>query len=217
MTAILVLGGVRSGKSRYAERLLAQAATVRYVAPGPAPDPAADPDWADRVRLHRERRPAHWETAETADVPAAVATASGAVLVDCLGTWLARLLDDAAAWDDRDRAGAVVDRATDGLVSALPLPPGPVVLVSNEVGLGVVPAHRSGRLFRDLLGRLNGRVADTCDHVALVVAGRVLDLSSAPRIDAAPVCAPPDARLDAPAPSAPRRPDPPAAGLPRKG
>ncbi|QQS00724.1 MAG: bifunctional adenosylcobinamide kinase/adenosylcobinamide-phosphate guanylyltransferase [Austwickia sp.] len=189
MTSILVLGGVRSGKSRYAERLLADAAGVRYVAPGPVPDPAADPDWAERVRLHQDRRPAHWETWETARQPAglaeAVATAPRAVLVDCLGTWLAGLVHEAQAWDDRDRATEAVDHGLDGLIAALAVPPGPVVLVTNEVGLGVVPEHASGRLFRDLLGRINARVAEACDHVALVVAGRVLDLTAAPTVAAA--------------------------------
>lgn len=182
MTSILVLGGVRSGKSRYAERLLAGASTVRYVAPGPRPDPVADPDWAARVRLHQQRRPEHWETCETGDVATAIATAPGAVLVDCLGTWLTDIVDAAGLWEHRAGATEAVDHARDELVAALRLASGPIVLVSNEVGLGVVPAHASGRLFRDLLGRLNAGVADACEHVALVVAGRVLDLSGAPTV-----------------------------------
>ena len=204
MTSILVLGGVRSGKSRYAERLLAAAPAVTYVAPGPIPDPATDPEWAGRIRAHRDRRPAHWRTVETADVPAAMrdAVARGeAVLVDCLGTWLTRVIDDAGAWADRDAATATVADRTRDLLAALAAASTatpthtntdtdtdtiPVVLVSNEVGLGVVPEHPSGRLFRDLLGRLNAAVAAECDHVALVVAGRVLDLSTAPGVDAAP-------------------------------
>lgn len=198
MTVVLVLGGVRSGKSRYAERLLADQPAVAYVAPGPLPDPAADPDWAHRIAAHRQRRPAHWRTVETADVPRAIREAGRrgeAVLVDCLGTWLTRVLDDAGAWDDRDAATGAADAATGHLVAALSGMAAArtlggavalrVVLVTNEVGLGVVPEHPSGRLFRDLLGRLNAAAADACDLVSLVIAGRVLDLSAAPRIEAA--------------------------------
>ncbi|GGL85133.1 bifunctional adenosylcobinamide kinase/adenosylcobinamide-phosphate guanylyltransferase [Nakamurella endophytica] len=177
---VLVTGGVRSGKSRHAETLVAHRSTVRYVATGPVPDPDGDPEWADRVRRHRERRPAGWETAETADLAAAVASAPGDVLVDCLGTWLTAVLDDLRAWDAaddgwRDELDLRVDRfcaawserTRDGLLS---------VAVTNEVGWGVVPEHRSGRLFRDLLGTVNQRVAAASDDVLLVVAGRVLRL-----------------------------------------
>lgn len=187
MTSVLVLGGVRSGKSRYAERLVAASTDVTYVAPGPVPDPALDPDWARRVADHRARRPAHWRTVETADVPAAILAAPGAVLVDCLGTWLTRLLDDAGGWTDAAAAEAAVARAIDALCAAVAASSQPVVLVSNEVGLGVVPEHRSGRLFRDHLGRLNAAVAGVCDVVQLVVAGRVLDLSDAPTVEEAPL------------------------------
>ena len=187
MTNVLVLGGVRSGKSRYAERLLARAPAVSYVAPGPIPDPARDPEWADRIRQHRLRRPAHWVTVETGDVPGALRAARGAVLVDCLGTWLTQTLDAAGLWSDRDAAAQAVGDEIDRLCAARRDHPGPVVLVSNEVGLGVVPEHPSGRLFRDLLGRLNAAAAVACDHVALVVAGRVLDLSAAPDIATAPI------------------------------
>lgn len=167
---ILVTGGVRSGKSRHAEGLLADAAVVRYVAPGPERD---DADWAARVRAHRERRPASWETVETHDLAAALATARP-VLVDCLGTWLAGIIDDAGAWDDpADELTSYVAAQVDAAVAALGER---VVLVTNEVGLGVVPEHRSGRVFRDLLGMVNQRFAESCDEVHLVIAGRVLKL-----------------------------------------
>lgn len=172
----LVLGGVRSGKSRYAEALLDPMAPVTYVAPGPVVD---DADWAARVAAHRERRPAAWATVESADVAAAV-RAGGPVLVDCLGTWTTRLLDDADAWEDRERAHEVVARGTSALVDALHEAERPVVLVTNEVGLGVVPPYRSGRIFRDELGHVNAAVAAVADRVELVVAGRVLDLSACP-------------------------------------
>jgi adenosylcobinamide kinase/adenosylcobinamide-phosphate guanylyltransferase len=167
---VLVTGGVRSGKSRHAESLLAGEDAVTYVAPGPVRD---DADWAQRVAAHRERRPATWRTLETADLAQALASA-GPVLVDCLGTWLTRVVDDAGLWDaPAAEVAAHVEARTSAAVAALG---GSVVLVTNEVGLGVVPEHRSGRLFRDLLGTVNQQFAAACDEVHLVVAGRVLRL-----------------------------------------
>lgn len=180
MSAILLLGGVRSGKSRLAERLAGAFERVAYVAPGPVPDPVTDPEWAARVAEHRNRRPASWSTVETGDVPAAIRNAEApCVLVDCLGTWVTRIVDDAGAWDDRELAERALSRATAELASALRDTTATVVLVSNEVGWGVVPGHPSGRLFRDGLGRLNQTMAGVCDRVLLVVAGRVVDLSDA--------------------------------------
>lgn len=172
---ILVTGGARSGKSRHAEGLFGDADSVTYVAPG-RPADGTDPDWDTRVAEHRARRPAHWCTAETADIAAALAAASGPVLVDCLSTWLVAVLDKAELWDADSRAAqAEIDARLDVLCRALDTA-AEVVLVTNEVGLGVVPAHRSGVLFRDLLGTANQRVAALCDEVHLVVSGRVLKL-----------------------------------------
>lgn len=173
---VLVTGGVRSGKSRHAEELLVGEAAVTYVAPGPTADEDPDPDWADRVAAHRERRPASWTTLESRDLAAALA-GGGAVLVDCLGTWLTAVLDEAGAWEQPSaEVHALVASRLTVAVAALSAAPGPVVLVTNEVGLGVVPAHRSGRLFRDLLGTVNQTLGAACDEVHLVVAGRVLVL-----------------------------------------
>lgn len=173
---VLVTGGVRSGKSTHAERLLADEPAVAYVAPGPSPS-GDDADWAARVAAHRARRPASWTTIETADLAAALADAAGAVLVDCVGTWLTALVDEAGLWDaPADDVHGLVLGALEPVVAALGAARGPVVLVTNEVGLGVVPAHRSGRLFRDLLGTVNQRLGAACDEVHLVVAGRVLVL-----------------------------------------
>jgi adenosylcobinamide kinase/adenosylcobinamide-phosphate guanylyltransferase len=174
---VLVTGGVRSGKSTHAERLVAGEPTVTYVAPGATAEEDPDPDWAARIDAHRARRPASWTTRETRDLAGAVSAAEGAVLVDCLGTWLAAVLDEADAWErpSRDVHGLVQEQLA-GLVSALAASRAPVVVVTNEVGLGVVPEHRSGRLFRDLLGVVNQAVAAACDEVHLVVAGRVLRL-----------------------------------------
>jgi adenosylcobinamide kinase / adenosylcobinamide-phosphate guanylyltransferase len=170
---ILVTGGVRSGKSRHAESLLEGASTVRYVAPGPVRD---DADWQERIAGHRARRPSHWTTLETGDLASALAT-DDAVLVDCLGTWLTRLVDDAVMWDAAIAdLTAYVETAADRALEALSVASGTVVLVTNEVGMGVVPEHRSGRVFRDLLGSVNQRFGAACDEVHLVVAGRVLKL-----------------------------------------
>ena len=170
---MLVTGGVRSGKSTHAERLLGSDSPVLYVAPGTREGSADwDEDWAARVAAHRARRPEAWQTVETTDVAGAVRGTEGDVLVDCLGTWLTATCDE-IGWDDPDLAGLVAAR-TDDLVAAVGAAEGLVVLVTNEVGLGVVPEHRSGRLFRDLLGTVNQALGRTCDEVHLVVAGRVL-------------------------------------------
>jgi len=165
---VLVTGGVRSGKSVHAESLLADRPSVTYLAPGPAG--ADDPEWSARIAAHRARRPAHWSTVETTSITAL----TGPTLVDCLGTWLTAQLDELGAWERNDWAPEF-DQRLDALVAAVADAPD-VVLVTNEVGLGVVPEHASGRLFRDLLGTVNQRVGAVCDEVHLVVAGRVLVL-----------------------------------------
>lgn len=171
---LLVTGGVRSGKSRHAEHVLKFADAVTYVAPGPVYD---DEDWAARIAAHRARRPAVWRTEETRDVAGVVRAASDAVLVDCLGTWLTAVIDEARLWEAPvGEVEAHVFGQLDLLVRAVAEASVSVVLVTNEVGFGVVPEHRSARLFRDLLGTINQRVAAVCDEVHLVVAGRVLKL-----------------------------------------
>lgn len=173
----LVLGGARSGKSAYAEHLLADETEVVYVATGQPPTDS-DPDWAERVREHRQRRSRHWHTVETLDVASAVRTADTPVLVDCLATWFARICDETGAWHDTDGWRDRTEATIADLVDALHTAPTPVVLVSNEVGSGIVPSTPAGRLFRDELGLLNRRVADATDAVVLVVAGRALELSA---------------------------------------
>ncbi|HLS77588.1 MAG TPA: bifunctional adenosylcobinamide kinase/adenosylcobinamide-phosphate guanylyltransferase [Nocardia sp.] len=168
----LVLGGVRSGKSRYAEDRLAAHPAVTYVATGGTRD--GDAEWARRVALHRERRPASWDTLETDDVATALATATRPLLVDCLGTWLTARLDAHNVWAGGDLAPVHAD--IDTLLAAWRACEVPVVAVSNEVGSGVVPATASGRLFRDLLGTLNSRIAAESESVVLVVAGIPLPL-----------------------------------------
>jgi len=179
MAVTLVTGGARSGKSRHAEQLVRGTASVTYVATGQLVD-AADLEWSARVARHRARRPATWDTVETLDLPAVLSVPSGTVLIDCLGTWLTGLVDRAQAWEELDRAAALVQEHTTALCAALSARTGDVVLVTNEVGMTLVPQTPSGRFFQDELGTLNGSVAAVCDHVHLVVVGRVLDLSHAP-------------------------------------
>ena len=173
----LVTGGVRSGKSAHAERLLRSEPVVTYVAPGPTTEEDTDPEWAARIAAHRARRPEGWVTLETRDLARAVRESEAPVLVDCLGTWLSAILDEAGGWAvPADEAARPVEAALDQFVEAIRASTVDVVTVTNEVGMGIVPEHRSGRLFRDLLGRVNQRVAGECDEVLLVVAGRTLRL-----------------------------------------
>lgn len=179
---LLVLGGARSGKSTHAERVAAQwSGTVTYVATGG--QRAEDPDWAERVAEHRSRRPADWSTIETLDIAGVLDSAhSGSVvLVDCLTLWVTGLLDRANAWERIDRGEAAevqstVMLAVHALVEATRASRADVILVSNEVGSGVVPATSSGRLFRDLMGRVNAQVAGACDTATFVIAGRSIAL-----------------------------------------
>jgi adenosylcobinamide kinase/adenosylcobinamide-phosphate guanylyltransferase len=172
---VLVLGGARSGKSVTAERMLAARERVDYVACGPTAD-GTDPSWAARVRVHQERRPAHWTTRETLDLADVLAEAPPArqpvpVLVDCLSTWLAGVMDDCGLWAEAAGADKEVASRVDGLLDAWRSTSRPVVAVSNEVGSGVVPATVSGGRFRDELGTLNARIAAECEQVWLCVAG----------------------------------------------
>ena len=169
-TRTMVLGGTRSGKSRHAEDLLPVGGRVRYVAT--ARRRADDPEWSARIDVHRARRPPSWTTLEDVDVAAVVRAGDGPLLVDDLATWLTGVLDDSGAWEAPSAVGAAVEE----LVAAVAAAPDRVVLVSAEVGLGVVPETRAGRLFRDELGALNAALAAVCDEVLLLVAGLPLRL-----------------------------------------
>jgi adenosylcobinamide kinase / adenosylcobinamide-phosphate guanylyltransferase len=163
----LVLGGARSGKSRYAEALLEGAAAgALYLATAEA----GDAEMAERIRRHRARRGQFWETVEErlalAECLARESRAERPILVDCLTLWLANLLE----------AGRAVEREIDGLVAALPRLPGPVLFVANEVGLGIVPENALARRFRDHAGRLNQAVAAAADFVVFIAAGLPLVL-----------------------------------------
>jgi len=173
----LVLGGARSGKSGYAEGLLSSTAPVTYVAT--ARRDRADTEWEARIARHIDRRPAAWQTVEPGPDGLAdlIATAGQdrMLLVDDLATWLTGVLDMTGEWEGGpDEAGRLVDE----LVTAVTGCAARLVLVSAEVGLGVVPETRSGRLFRDELGDCNARLAQVCDEVLLLVAGIPVQLNS---------------------------------------
>src|SRR5438067_4142534 len=132
-TKVLVLGGVRSGKSRHAERLMACHPEVVYVAPGlPASDD--DPEWAARIAQHQARRPANWRTLETVDLATTLRKASRPLLIDCLGTWLSRVLGDVGAWEEADGWQLRLDERLEDFLAAFAAAHVPVVAVSNEVG-----------------------------------------------------------------------------------
>ncbi|MDQ4020300.1 MAG: bifunctional adenosylcobinamide kinase/adenosylcobinamide-phosphate guanylyltransferase [Actinomycetota bacterium] len=165
----LVLGGARSGKSAHAEKLLGEA-QVDYLAT--ARRQLDDPDWEERITRHVARRPPGWRTVEPSDLPAALRAAGPVpVLVDDVATWLTGELDDAGAWESGPEALVACRARCTELVSAVVACPSRLVLVSAEVGLGVVPGTRAGRLFRDELGALNAELAAVCDEVLLLVAG----------------------------------------------
>jgi adenosylcobinamide kinase/adenosylcobinamide-phosphate guanylyltransferase len=164
---MLILGGARSGKSRLAERLVEEAAgSGTYCATAEA----GDAEMAARVAEHRVRRSVFWRTLEVPlDLPAAVgryAEPDRPMLIDCLTLWLTNLLE----------ADRIVAHEREALCGALRDAAGPVVLVANEVGLGLVPETPLGRRFRDEAGRLNQAVAATAGRVVFVAAGLPLVL-----------------------------------------
>lgn len=162
----LVLGGARSGKSGFAERLARETGLSRVYVATAQP---FDAEMAARIAQHREDRGAGWITVEAPrDLAAALARADAAdrvVLVDCLTLWLTNvMLGEGEGGGDAAAAG-------DSLLGALPALRARVVFVSNELGMGLVPETPLGRRFRDAQGRLNQRVAAACDTVAFVAAG----------------------------------------------
>lgn len=183
---VLVTGGVRSGKSRRAERALRESAAglpegspVSYLAPGPRPDPIADPEWAERIATHQRQRPAHWRTIETVEVADVLPTLTGPVLLDCLGTWLTAQLDQVGAWEAHPGWESEIAQRIEALAASWRAFDHPAVAVTNEVGWGLVSEHRSGRVFADWLGRTNQAIGAVSDEVWLVVAGRTLRLDRA--------------------------------------
>jgi adenosylcobinamide kinase/adenosylcobinamide-phosphate guanylyltransferase len=164
-TVTLLLGGARSGKSHYAQQLGQQAERVVFVATAQA----GDDEMRRKIDLHRSSRPQHWHTVEEplalAETIALHAPACDLLIIDCLTLFAANLLEAGNG-----------EAEVDALCTSLKSPLCSVVLVSNEVGMGVVPEYASGRRFRDLLGEMNQRIAAVASNVLLMVAGLPLVL-----------------------------------------
>ena len=172
-TLVVVLGGTRSGKSRFGRdraSALADGGTVVYVATALPGDVELD----DRIRRHRRDRPAEWQTIEAGrDLAVAIrGVQSGTtILVDGLTLWASLALDD-----DPARVEAVLDGAFAQVCDAIAAHDGPVVVVSDEIGLGLVPLDPLGRAFRDLLGIAHQRLVARSDEAWFMVAGRAIAL-----------------------------------------
>jgi adenosylcobinamide kinase/adenosylcobinamide-phosphate guanylyltransferase len=164
----LVLGGVRSGKSRFALEVAMRAASVTFVATARS----CDDEMRSKIERHRAERPSHWDTKEApleiAETIRAENDRNQVVVVDCLTLFASNLME--AHGGDR---GAIAG-AVDELCASLSDAERAIVLVSNEVGSGIVPAYPAGRQFRDLLGEINQRVAAVSDQVVLMIAGQPL-------------------------------------------
>jgi adenosylcobinamide kinase/adenosylcobinamide-phosphate guanylyltransferase len=169
-SVVLVLGGVRSGKSRYAQRIAEASRRVTFIATASR----VDDEMTRKVERHRSDRPADWRTIEEkielARVLQSIQEDSDAVLIDCLTLFTSNLI---SAWAEN---GPELHAKVEELCDALRTARCRVILVSNEVGSGVVPAYASGRRFRDLAGEINQRVAAVADVVVLTVAGLPLVL-----------------------------------------
>lgn len=169
----LILGGARSGKSTYAEQQAAAAGgSVLYVATAEA----WDDEMRARIAAHRAQRPSTWRTVEApraagAATRAAMDDGTQAVLVDCLTLLASNVLIALPEGSDERTASAALDRELDALLAAYEESNAAWFVVSNEVGLGIVPAYPLGRVYRDALGRANQRLAAVADRVIFMVAG----------------------------------------------
>ena len=172
----LLTGGARSGKSRHAEQLAANFERVLYI----ATSKIFDSEMAARIQHHRDSRPAHWRTVEQyRDLNTVINqhnSAQEAVLLECITTLITNVMYDAAGdkpeddWDFESME-QVVNQQIDILLAAIAATPAEVILVTNEVGMGIVPENRLARHFRDIAGRVNQRLAQRADEVWLVVSG----------------------------------------------
>jgi len=165
----LILGGARSGKSVFAENLvLSTKQQPIYIATGEA----GDNEMRDRIKHHKERRGSNWTTIEEplelVDVLIKNTAPTNVILVDCLTLWLSNLM----------MANRNIDTEISALTALMPTLAGPVVFVSNEVGMGLVPETAIGRDFRDHQGRLNQRIAQVADTVSFIAAGYPLSLKT---------------------------------------
>ena len=172
----LITGGARSGKSRHAEQLASTSPRVLYI----ATSKIFDEEMAERIRHHRDSRPAHWRTVEQyRDLSAVIGTHNDpqeAVVLECITTLITNLMFDAAgeipeeAWEFA-ALEQEINQQIETLLAACELCPAPVYLVTNEVGMGIVPENRLARHFRDIAGRVNQRLAAAAQDVWLVVSG----------------------------------------------
>jgi nicotinate-nucleotide--dimethylbenzimidazole phosphoribosyltransferase len=176
----LVLGGIRSGKSEFAETLVEASDRVRYVATArlAGSDGDADPDWIARIEKHRARRARAWTTTEIGSTPEALADVleqappAEALLVDDIGSWVHAVMEITGSAD--------LDPTVSRLAAAISACRSRLVLVSPEVGLSVVPDTATGRIFADALGTTNRTISQACDAVALVIAGNAMWLKGGP-------------------------------------
>ncbi|MDH3354910.1 MAG: bifunctional adenosylcobinamide kinase/adenosylcobinamide-phosphate guanylyltransferase [Chromatiales bacterium] len=171
----LILGGARSGKSRLAEeRAESSGLEVIYIATAAPRDSAIDPEMAERIRHHQQQRPSHWQTIEEpirlAERLSESAAKGRTLLVDCLTLWLSNLLGG----DEIDEA--LFEHERSALLRVLPELSGEIILVSNEVGQGIVPMGKLTRKFCDESGRLHQDIAKICDQVTFVTAGLPMKL-----------------------------------------
>ncbi len=173
---ILITGGARSGKSRMAEEMAMNSEGVVYVATALP----IDDEMRQRIRRHRQRRPSCWTTVEKyRDLGGVIRENVGAevILVDCITVMITNILMDIEIdWNDPsssdlERAEGEVMREADGIIGAADGFTGRIILVTNEVGMSLVPEYPLGRVFRDIAGSVNQRLAEACDRVYLMVSG----------------------------------------------
>ncbi len=174
MPSVLLIGGARSGKSYAAQRLIQKAGRLHGLqATTVVTAEALDAEMAERIMMHREERPASMNVIEAPMHLADAIASTGptdALMVDCVTMWLSNRMLSGDSIES-------IEKSARAVAIGLSARPGPTVVVSNEVGLGVVPEHAVGRKFRDLQGRVNRMLTDELDRAFFVVAGRLLPLS----------------------------------------
>jgi len=184
LALIMVTGGARSGKSQFAESLAMKYGgySVLYI----ATSIPFDDEMKERVRRHKERRPKEWDTVEAYNGIRDIirSTDKKAVLLDCLTVMVSNLLLEIdMTWEEKnledvDRAEEKISAEVDGLITASKKNDKDVIIVTNEVGMGLVPKYKLGRIFRDISGRMNKKIAENADYVYFMVSGIPLEIKS---------------------------------------
>jgi adenosylcobinamide kinase / adenosylcobinamide-phosphate guanylyltransferase len=177
----LILGGARSGKSRYAQSLCDRSAQVVYIATARADEVDSDHEMRERVARHREDRPANWRTVEEPlDLPRAVreTPVEATLLIDCVTLWVSNLMSEHRGQTTAAQEKLILAQVDDLILASRRRSEaaGEIIVVSNEVGGGLTPEHPVGRAFRDLQGFANQRLAQAADKVVFIVAGLPLPL-----------------------------------------